>query len=285
MSLQQADVAALDQLHAELLARVAAGRIEVPILPQTAAEVLAVCKDASCDARKLADLIQRDGPLTGHVLSIANSAAYAPREPIVSLAQAISRLGFDVVCDISMAVALKRKVFTLRGNENRVRVLWTHSALTAAWAKEIARTRRKSVEGAFLCGLLHDVGKAAVFQASLDLFEEHGLRADGIALDSWALDLHAPVGATILERWNFPRWMAAAIRGHHDPALAGEHTEHARTTQMADMLAHASLHPDAETDAALALHPALSELGIYADEFEPLLKRRAQVLELARAFH
>lgn len=285
MSLQHADVAALDQLHAELLARVAAGKIEVPLLPQTAAEVLAVCKDASCDARKLADIVQRDGPLTGHVLSVANSAAYAPREPIVSLAQAISRLGFDVVCDIAMAVALKRKVFALQGNENRVRLLWKHSALAGAWAKEIARARRTSVEGAFLCGLLHDVGKAAVMQASLELFEEHALRADGDALDAWARELHASVGATMLERWSFPRWMAAAIRGHHDPDLAGEHGEHARTTQMADLLAHASTHTDPATDAALAQHPSLSELGIYSDELEPLLARRAVVMELARAFH
>lgn len=285
MSLPHADVALLDQLHAELLERVAAGQVEVPLLPQTAAEVLTVCKDASCDARRLAELVQRDGALTGHVLSIANSAAYAPREPIVSLAQAISRLGFDVVCDIAMAVALKRKVFALQGNENRVRVLWKHSAIAASWAKEIARARRKSVEGAFLCGLLHDVGKAAVLQASLELFQQHGLRPDGDALDAWARELHASVGAAMLERWGFPRWMAGAIRGHHDPGLAGEHAEHARTTQMADLLAHASTHPDPRTDAALAQHPALAELGIYSDELEPLLKRRAQVLELARAFH
>ena len=272
-------------VHAALVERVTAGTIEVPLLPQTASQVLAVCNDASCDAHKLANLIQRDPALAGHVLSVANSAAYAPRETIVSLSQAISRLGFRVVCDIALAVALKGKVFNVQGQEGRVRVLWQHCASAGAWAKEIARTRRKNVEGAFLCGLLHDVGQPALLQTSLELFAAHKLEPDANMLDQWAHELHAPVGALMLQRWNFPEWMAAAVRFHHDADKAGEHAEHARTAQMADLLAHASSHPDPQTDATLGQHPALSDLDIYADEFEALLAKRGKVLELARAFH
>ena len=272
-------------IHAELVTRVNAGTIEVPVLPQTASQVLAVCNDSSCDAHKLADLIQRDPSLAGHVLSVANSTAYAPRETIVSLSQAISRLGFRVICDIALAVALKGKVFAVRGQEARVKNLWAHSATAGAWAKEIARARRKNVEGAFLCGLLHDVGKPALLQASLELFAAHKLEPDAGKLDEWTHEFHAPIGALMLERWNFPEWMSAAVRFHHDADQAGEHAEHARTAQMADLLAHASSHPDPQTDATLALHPALSDLDIYADEFEALLAKREKVLELARAFH
>ena len=222
MPLLHSDLAAFDALRAELLERVASGTIDVPLLPQTASQVLASCNETACDSRHLANLIQRDPALAGHVLSVANSAAYAPREPIVSLAQAISRLGFRVICDIALAVALKGKVFTVKGREDRVRTMWGHSACAGAWAKEIARARRKNVEGAFLCGLLHDVGQPAVLQASLELFAKHHREPDEGVLDAWTIEFHAKVGALMLERWNFPQWMAASVRHHHAPEAAGE---------------------------------------------------------------
>ena len=109
-------------------------------------------------------------------------------------------------------------------------------------------------------------------------------RIDEEVLDAWTQEFHAQVGALMLERWNFPQWMGAAVRFHHDPYSAGEHVEHALTAQMADLLAHASTHPDPMADAALAQHPALADLDIYTDEFQALLERREKVLELAKAF-
>lgn len=284
MPLLHTDPSAFDALRNELLDRVATGKIEVPLLPQTASQVLSACNDSTCDSKQLADLIQRDPSLAGHVLSVANSAAYAPRDPIVSLSQAISRLGFRVICEIALAVALKGKVFSVPGREARVRTMWAHCACAGAWAKEIARARRKNVEGAFLCGLLHDVGQPAVMQASLELFGKHKRGVSDDVVDAWTIEFHASVGALMLQRWNFPEWMSAAVRHHHAPENAGQHVEHAQTAQIADLLAHASTQPDPAADAVLAQHPALSDLGIYADEFQALLDRREKVLELAKAF-
>lgn len=276
-----ASVELLRQAFAERLER---GQIEVPMLPQTASRVLSVCNETSCDARKLADLIQHDAGLAGHVLSVANSAAYAPREPIVSLSQAISRLGFRVICEIAVAVAVKGKVFAVRGHEERARQLWSHSAMAGAWAKEIARARRRNVEGAFLCGLLHDIGKPAVMQTVLEICTQRALAAEPVACESVMHEFHAQVGTQVLESWKFPAWMGAAVLHHHDPDRAGEHVEWARTTQLADLLAHASTHPDALADEVLRRHPVFADLDLYVDETDALFARREQVVEVARAF-
>lgn len=278
------EAAPLEVLRRSLAERITAGRIDVPMLPQTASQVLSVCNEASCDARKLAELIQHDAGITGHVLSVSNSAAYAPREPIVSLPQAISRLGFRVICEIAVAVAIKGKVFALRGREDRARRLWTHSAQAGAWAKEIARARRKNVEGAFLCGLLHDVGKPAVLQCTLELASASRSTPTEVDCDALMHEFHAALGAQILERWKFPVWMIAAVRHHHDPDQAGEHVEWSRTTQLADLLAHSSTHPDPLADAALRQHPVLADLDLYVDEVDALFARREQVLQVASAF-
>ena len=57
-------------------------------------------------------------------------------------------------------------VFRVPGYEPVLNQLWRHALASGAFAKEIARVRRLNVESAFLCGLLHSVGKPALLQLS-----------------------------------------------------------------------------------------------------------------------
>lgn len=272
------------QLRAQLVQRIADGRLELPMLPQTAADVMTVCNDTSCDAARLAALIQRDQALAAHTLHVANSAAYAPREPIVSLQQAVSRLGFKTMCDIAVAVAMRSKIFVLKGQEERLRAMWVHSAASGAWAKEIARARRRNVEGAFLSGLLHDIGQPVVLQSALELSRGTGSAPAEDVLDALIQEFHTQVGGIVLESWKLPEWMCAAVRCHHDPETAGEHVDFARTAMLADLLAHASEHPDETADAVLRTHPVLADLGLYDEETDALFARRELVQKTAEAY-
>ena len=94
-----------------------AGSIELPVMPEAAAQILELVNDPAADAKKLAAILQRDPSLATHVLRVANSTAFAPREPIVSLQQAISRLGMTNLTQIATAVAVKTKVFMMRPAE------------------------------------------------------------------------------------------------------------------------------------------------------------------------
>lgn len=272
------------EIRAQLVQRIAERRLELPMLPQTAADVMTVCNDTSCDASRLAALIQRDQALAAHTLHVANSAAYAPREPIVSLQQAVSRLGFKTMCDIAVAVAMRSKVFVQKGQEERLRTMWGHSAMSGAWAKEIARARRRNVEGAFLSGLLHDIGQPVVLQAILELGRAQGTQPQEELLDRLILEFHSEVGGIVLASWKLPEWMCAAVRFHHEPELAGEHAEFARTAMLADLLAHASEVPDATTDDVLRTHPVLADLDLYDDETDALFARREYVQRTAEAY-
>ncbi|MFN0242185.1 MAG: HDOD domain-containing protein [Planctomycetota bacterium] len=278
----------LHDLRERLLERVRCGRIELPLLNASATQVVSVCSESSCDAKRLADILQRDPALAGHVLRVANSAAYAPREPIVSLQQAISRLGFDVMCDIALAVAVKGKIFDAKGFEGELRVLWIHSATAGVWAKEVARMRRKSVEGAFLSGLLHDVGKPVVLQASLELFREAGVPPHEAAIHTWMDEFHADVGAQLLCRWSMPDWMQTAVRWHHEPEQAprdvADATDVAATACLADLLAHTTANSGKTSMVELRQHHVLAQLDMYADDLDTLDERRDTVAELAQAF-
>ena len=266
-------------------AKLAAGAIELPFLPDTASKVLEASNAEESDARSVAELIQRDQALATHVLHVANSAAYAPKEPIVSLQQAISRLGFGVVCDITIAVSVKGRVFRIPGYQVKVRAMWQHSAMTGVYAKEIARLRRFNVEGAFSCGLIHDVGKPVVMQGFLDILGEMTTKKVPIKLLESAMDAyHGLVGGALVEQWSLPPWIKASIVHHHDYQNATEFNEDVMCTHLADLLAHWAISEELTDDDFDHDLPVLRELNLYRDEIEHLLQLRHDVLDVAEAF-
>src|SRR5262245_19202607 len=99
-----------------LRARVA-GELDVPVLSTTATRVLANSRDENGDLDELTELIASDQSLAAHVLRVANSAGQAPLVPILSLHQAIGRLGLATVGDVAIAIALKERVFSVPGRE------------------------------------------------------------------------------------------------------------------------------------------------------------------------
>lgn len=265
-----------------IIAQIETGRLELPLLPQTASQILSLCQSADCTMQELADLLQRDPTLAANVLRVANSAAHGAVEPIVSLQQAASRLGFSTLCEIATAIAVRGKIFTLRGREAELARMWRHSATAGTWAKEIARKRRRNVEGAFLCGLLHDVGRPVLMQL---VHELAGPAANAhVEGEQRVYDhFHAEVGARLLVSWAMPAWMVAAIDSHHAPAQAGEHAEAAWIVALADDLAHWSEQPGAEADKALRAHPALEPLSLYEEDLDALLALRERVAAAAEA--
>lgn len=270
-------------LFEQLVARIETGQLELPLLPQTATQILALCQVGTCEMKELAELVQRDPTLAANVLRVANSAAYGGVERIVSLQQAASRLGFTALCEIATAVALRGKVFQVQGREQELARIWRHSAAAGAWAKEIARKRRRNVEGAFLCGLLHDVGRPVLMQL---VHELAGPAASAsVAGEQQLYDrYHAEVGARLLVNWQMPDWMIAAIDAHHEPHGADEHAESAWIVALADDLAHWSDSGDAAGADALRTHVALAPLSLYAEDVDALLELRARVAQSAEAF-
>ena len=278
------DSPAARRIRSRLDERIRSDALDLPLLPDSAARVMAACTSDGCDARGLAEMIERDPSLASHVLRVANSAAYAPEVPIVSLQQAVSRLGTGMLCAIAVSVVTQGRVFDLPGHQPRLSRLWRHSALTASWAREIARLRRRNVEAAFLAGLLHDLGKPIVLAAVGAIEELGGLEIAPDLLEELLTDLHPAVGARLLQAWDLPAWTRAAAAHHHAPDAAPDHAEEARTVCLADLLAHASEEPDRDPLEAVRGHPVLQDLELYLDDVEELLGHAARVEEFAKVF-
>lgn len=264
------------RLTDELAKRAAAGQLHLPVLPAVAAEILSCIDDDECDARSLAELVQKDPSLAANLLRVANSARFAPNEPIVSLTQAIGRLGLSTLREIALTVAVKGAVFDVPGHEGYVGKLWRRAHVSARLSQEIARTRRTNVEAAFLCGLLHDIGAPVILQGLIDLAKACGERLEPEAIEYVTESLHATIGAGMIQEWKLPDWVHEVTLVHHEPEAAAAHVELVHTVALSDALAQWLLDEDGEGDPPGLEH--VRSLDLYQDDFESICEKGSEIV-------
>jgi putative nucleotidyltransferase with HDIG domain len=275
----------LEQLEQALVQKIKTGDVELPLLPQAASQVMALASDPSADAAKLSSLIHQDQALAAHVLRIANSPAYMPRSPVVSLQHAVAMLGITLLSEIAFTASLKSGAFKVPGYEDDVKQLWHHSLASGAFAKEVARMRRVNVESAYLCGLLHAIGKPVVLRTATTLAGQQRIALEKPVLSGWMAGYHTEVGAMIADKWGLPKQVAAAIQYYGDYDHATEFRQECLLTCVADRLASHLLTPGEMPEDTLRDHSVFVELNLYPQDIDTLLLTKDQVLTIVNAMH
>ncbi len=269
-----------EQVERALVERINKNRIELPVLPQVAGRVMALANDPLADAARLSALIHQDQALAAHVLRIANSPAYMPRTPIASLQHAVAMLGVNQLSEIAVTVSLKSGTVKIPGHEADVRQLWRHALASGAYAKEIARMRRHNVEIAYLCGLLHTVGKAVVLKIVTTIATDMHVTLDPCTINSFLNGYHSRVGTLIAAEWALPPQVADAITYYWIYEQAPSHRQEAMMTCLADRLATYILVPDSFDDSTLRDHSVFADLNLYPNDVDTLLGLNEYVLSL-----
>lgn len=256
-------------LAQEMDQRVQAGQLDIPMLPDVARKVLLITNDPNSDAAQLMKVIQADQALAARVMRIANSAAYTPNASIVSLQQAIARLGMLVIRDIALATSLNARMFKAPGFETQIAEMWEHALTAALWSKEIARKARKNVEAAFLCGLLHSIGKPIILQETLDNMKKEGLNIPpGVVMDI-VDELHLDAARLALQHWKMPELVIDAVTHQNEYSEATVGQDQAKIIRAAKQFAAHTLTGEPTEDQLLAL-PALADLNLYENEVADL---------------
>lgn len=267
----------------ELSWRVAQGKVDLPLLPGVAMEVTNVAMQENADARTIADILRKDQALAAHVLRVVASPVYSGRSQIVSLQQAVARLGVQKIREIALAIAFRVGVFKLKGFEGEISALFQHSVGAAMFAQEVARVTRRNVEDAFMCGLLHDVGKPVILQALVAILHEQRLRVPAAAVVAALGPLHCDVGGTLAESWGLPEAVEMSIRHHHSSTAPDAHVTGVRITALADELSRHAFEPERLPEAELRGHPALAPLELYPDMLDKVLSKAESIRQAAGA--
>ena len=270
---------ALPPVARELGEQVKKGEVVVPLLPKVANRVISLTQTEDSNAAELASLIQSDQTLAGHVIRVANSAAYSPVSSIVSLQQAITRLGMATIAEIALAATVNASLFNAPGFEALIQQRLRHSLASGLWAKEVARACRRNVEAAFLGGLLQDIGRPVTIQAASEIAAKLGsfIPPEGMALLEKTFCRRMSI--TVVNKWEMPDSVQQVVKYFDD--YQPPHSAKNQTVVAVGGVAIANYFQDNQSGSAnldtLVAHPIFGELNLYRDEIEQVVARADKV--------
>jgi HD-like signal output (HDOD) protein len=269
------DLEAVRGLVEQYMAR---NELVIPTLPTVAVRVVRSGTKNSADAHLLADIIHTDPQLAKYVLSIASSAAKRPTMPITSLQHAIAWLGLDDVANIAFALALQGKMLHVEGHHRKARRLWRHSLASALWARQLSGMQGRETGLCYLCGLLHNIGRAVALGAIHEVAERAGQHLAGNEYDCLIDIFQREAGARVVAAWDLPPPIPAVIARWDSYASAGALSWECNVINVAHKLADFTLHePCMLTRELLMLDPGYLDLGLTAQDADPLFDSTAQI--------
>ena len=199
---------------------------DIPSIPLVLIKIIQTLVEDSASAQELEQLIRHDPALSARILKLANSAFYFFRNEVKTISHAIALLGINVVTSLAIGINIFDS-FTkgTKAESALISKLWMHSFGVGVLAKEVWTRRSSKREGefAFLCGLLHDLGKVVLFRMypahySSIFAGEESAKDEPISwyeIEAFGAD-HAVIGETLAKRWGFPPELAFVIGKHHD---------------------------------------------------------------------
>jgi HD-like signal output (HDOD) protein len=186
----------------------------VPILPQQLIKFLDEVKKENTDFDKICAIVKGDIALAGETIRVANGPLYRRAAgPIESIDRAIACLGLQGVNQIASMVLMKQ---ILDVESNRFKkfgeVLWNHCLECAEACRMLGGTDDDPFT-CYLMGLVHDVGKVAMFTCLCQHLDEHGSEnIDESKVFKMVMTEHSTwLSAHIAKEWDLPNSIVLAL--------------------------------------------------------------------------
>ncbi|NMB74665.1 MAG: HDOD domain-containing protein [Myxococcales bacterium] len=252
---------------------------EIPPLPTSALQLVELIEDPSATPLALARLIEQDVALAARVLHLANSAFYGVAGGVDSLERAVCFLGFTTIQQIALYFH-SRQILDEAGARPPA-PLWHHAHRVAKASRTLAARLGLPMTGRFFtAGLLHDLGRVALFvlfpehagawrpasRSPLErLVEEHAL----FGMDHQQAALH------LAQRWRYPSPLAQVISGLHaspgtGPTVSPEEDAMRLVVAFSDGCAHATNEQEIPGVAVGPERSWLHGLGLPEDQLDAL---------------
>jgi HD-like signal output (HDOD) protein len=236
--------------------------LAVPALPDVAQRVVSLTSDPEIPVFRLSDLVAKDQVLASRVLAMANSAFSSPSMFISTIQDAVVRLGTGAVRNVVLAVSLTSRMQDKNVYGSRGRDLFDHALGAAYMARLVAADVDVDADEAFLCGLMHDIGKLVILKLAYDHNRAHDNKVTDEVLDQGLAERHAMMGGLALRRWHMPESVDDPVMFHHDFLSAPRRQREAAVCYLANRMCHRYGFGCPKDDGNdLASDPVLDYLG------------------------
>lgn len=236
--------------------------LHIKPIPQIALETLGVIGRHNYRMRDLAQIIQKDQVITARVLGWCNAAGVSLGQEVVSIDQALVRMGEKRLLQLILAATLSGYFAGQDTGYAQSRGGLFHHALACAHlCSELAELLAPTLAPlAFTAGLLHDLGKVVldheVCRQAPEFYRVLRDERSLLAAEQRVLGVtHPEAGGMLARRWALAEPLATCIRWHHEPRKAPSHGDLCALVALADRLTRALWHGQqswVETDSELA---------------------------------
>lgn len=201
---------------------------QLPTLPAVAVRVLEATGDDDSSAKHVTQIIQNDPALSARILQLVHRADAGVRGEVTSVERAVVLLGYQAVRSAVLSLSVFQTFGPTQqspGSKFSREEFWKHCIAVACCAELLAlelKRAKLSIDPseAFVCGLLHDVGKVALDAALPKSFsrvvEAADLLRGNIAdVERQVIGVdHMVVGKRLAEQWQLPATLRDCIWLH-----------------------------------------------------------------------
>lgn len=195
---------------------------ELPAMSTNVQELISLVHSRRSASYDLSRVILKDYSLTNKVLQIVNSAYYSLGQSVSSISKAVTILGFDAVRDLATAIAIFEDFIKTGVGKEGITKLMTRSFLSALHCRDLAGEKKLNVlpEEAFICGLLHNLGKIITFIYMPEIYKKiESNVALGIPEETATRELledltFADLGQEIAKFWNLSYKVVVSMETH-----------------------------------------------------------------------
>ena len=214
-------------------------------LPEACDSLNRLVEDPSSTTESLARAIMLDPALSTRVLRLVNSPMFGLSRRIDNIHRAITILGRSQIRDLALSAVAVQTFSGIPEELVDIRSFWQHSVYTAIVTRLMAgRAGVEDVDRLFLAGLMHDVGKLAMYGVIPELVEVIMTRYKVWVGPLYQAELsilgfhHGEVGAELMRLWRLPEAIASLIEWHHDPAPGHRYARDTALLHLANNLTH-----------------------------------------------
>lgn len=215
---------------------------DLPTLPFIAAKLLDTVSDAGSSVVDVARIIAADQSTSTRLLRLANSAHFSLGRRIATVRDAIVLIGYEGVRRIALGLAvLEQFGHGSAASGLDFARLWLHAIGVGCAARELAPGLAQDGEEAFMCGLLHDVGKVVIASgAPEDYGRAVAIAASGSTIYDAEIEVfgfsHCDTAELVLSEWRFPEQVLHAACLHHSPREDSPSLPHVALVHAGDCL-------------------------------------------------
>jgi diguanylate cyclase (GGDEF)-like protein len=202
------------------------------LLPSPTGVALTILKITQQDdfsIEEVARAIQSDPAMAGRILKFVNSSFYANARPIISITEAVLRIGVIALRQLLLGLSVLSRYRQGYCESFDYQKFWAHSLATAVASQSLCQIRRVFPhEEAFTCGLLSHVGRLALATVyPREYGEVLGKMGNAPACELLPVEksclrvTHLDLTQALLKEWGLSDAHYNAIRGLYTPDDSG----------------------------------------------------------------